>query len=71
MKGKVVGYWNKVFLMEIFRSMLHGFLPFYPPVSLTELWFETSRLKLHKLVDKVALDHKIDDVTSGRREVIG
>ena len=57
--------------MEIFRSMLHGFLPFYPPVSLTELWFETSRHKLHKLVDKVALDHKIDDVTSGRREVIG
>ena len=27
MKGKVGGQWNKIF-MEIFRSMLHGFLPF-------------------------------------------
>ena len=40
MKGKVGGQWNKIF-MKIFRSMLHGFLPFFP-VSLTELcsfWF--------------------------------
>ena len=35
MKGKVGGQWNKIF-MEIFMSMLHGFLPF-SPVSVTEL----------------------------------
>ena len=35
MKGKVGGQWNKIF-MEIYRSILHGFLPF-SPVSLTEL----------------------------------
>ena len=29
MKGKVGGYWNKIF-MEVFRSVLHGFLPFSP-----------------------------------------
>ena len=27
MKGKVGGQWNNIFL-EIFRSMLNGFLPF-------------------------------------------
>ena len=34
MKGKVGGQWNKIF-MEIYRSILNGFLPF-SPVSLTE-----------------------------------
>ena len=39
MKVKVGGWWNKIF-MEIFRSMLHGFLPF-SLASLTKLcWFE-------------------------------
>ena len=46
--------------MEIFRSMLHGFLPF-AAVSLTELcsfWFGLKDLfTLHKLTDKVVLDH--------------
>ena len=37
MKRKAGGYWNKIFLMEIFRSMLHGFLPFSPWVFLPEL----------------------------------
>ena len=60
MKGKVGEYRNKIFLVENFRSMLHGLLPFCPPVSLTELcscmvWFERSPHKLHKLADKVAL----------------
>ena len=54
MKGKVGGQWNKIFI-EIFRSMLRGFCPFFP-VSLTELlilvWFKRS---LHKLADKVVL----------------
>ena len=58
MKGKVAGQWNKIF-MEIFRSMLHGFLPFFP-VSLTELcsfWFALKDpFALHKLADKVDLD---------------
>ena len=35
MKGKVGRQWNKIF-MEIFRSMLHGFLHF-SLVSLVEL----------------------------------
>ena len=43
----------------IFRSMLHGFLPFFP-VSLTELcsfWFALKDpFTLHKLADKVVLD---------------
>ena len=34
-RKKVGGQWNKIF-MEIYRSILHGFLPF-SPVSLTEL----------------------------------
>ena len=58
MKGKVGEQWNKIF-MEIFRSMLRGFLPF-SPLSLTELWSFWYGLKdlftLHKLADKVVLD---------------
>ena len=34
MKGKVGAQWNKIF-KQIFRSILHGFLPF-SPVSVTE-----------------------------------
>ena len=45
--------------MEIYRSILHGFLPFCP-VSLTELcsfWYGLKDLfTLHKLADKVGLD---------------
>ena len=52
------GQWNKIF-MEIFGSMLHGFVPF-SPVSLTELysfWYGLKDLfTLHKLADKVVLD---------------
>ena len=61
MKGKVGGQWNKIF-MEIkkYRSILHGFLPF-SPVSLTELcsfWYGLKDLFiLHKLGDKVGIDH--------------
>ena len=43
MNGKIGEQWNKIFI-EIFRSMLHGFLPL-SPVSLTVLilvWFERS-----------------------------
>ena len=47
--------------MEIFRSMLHGFLPF-SLVSLTELcsfWYGLKDLfTLHKLADKVILDNQ-------------
>jgi len=46
--------------MEIFSSMLHGFLPF-SPVSLSELcsfWYGLKDLfTLHKLLDKVVFDH--------------
>ena len=56
--GKVGGQWNKIF-MEIFRSMLHGFLPL-SPVSLTELcsfWYGLKDLfTLHKLAGKIVLD---------------
>ena len=56
----------------IFRSMLHGFLPF-SPVSLTELCSFWYCLKdfftLHKLAEKLSLTIKTDDVTSSRREV--
>ena len=56
-KGRCVT-WNKIF-MEIFRSMLNGFLPF-SPVSLTELCLFWNGLRdlftLRKLVDKVVLD---------------
>ena len=45
--------------MEIYRSILHGFLPF-SPVSLTELCPFCCGLKdlftLHKLAEKVGLD---------------
>ena len=58
MKGKVGGQWNKIF-MQIFRSILHGFLPF-SLVSVTELCSFSYGLKdlftLHKLVEKVVLD---------------
>ena len=58
MKGKVGELWNKIF-MQIFRSILHGFLPL-SLVSLTELcsfWYGLKDLfTLHKLADKVVLD---------------
>ena len=69
MKGKVGGQWNKI-SMEIFRSMLHGFLPL-SPVSLTELcsfWYGLKDLfTLHKLV--LSLTIKTDDVTKGRKDL--
>ena len=47
--------------MDIFRSMLHSFLLF-ALVPLTELWSLRYGLKdlftLHKLADKVVLDHQ-------------
>ena len=59
MKGKVDGKWNKI-VMQIFWSMLQGFSPF-SPVSLTELcsfWYDLKDLfTLHKVADKVVLDH--------------
>ena len=59
MKGKVGGQWNTIF-MEIYRSILHGFLLF-SLLSLTELcsfWYDLKDLfTLHKLADKVGLDH--------------
>ena len=71
MKEKVGEQWNKI-SMEIFRSMLHGFLPL-SPVSLTELcsfWYGLRDLfTLHKLVDRVTLTVKTDDVTKGRKDV--
>ena len=58
MKEKVGEQWNKI-SMEIFRSMLHDFLPL-SPVLLTELcsfWYGLRDLfTLHKLADKVVLD---------------
>ena len=58
MKGKVGGQWNKIFI-EIFRSMLHGFLSL-SLVSLTELcsfWYGLKDVfTLHKLAEKVVLD---------------
>ena len=60
MKGKVGGRWNKIFI-EIFRSILHVFFLPFSPVSLAELcsfWYGLKDLfALHKLVDKVVLDH--------------
>ena len=64
MKGKVGGEWNKIF-MEIFRSMLHGLLPFSPVF----LYGLKDLFTLHKLADKVALAIKTDDVTSSRWEM--
>ena len=59
MKGKVGGQWNKIFI-KIFRSILHGFLPF-SAVSLTELssfWYGLKDLyTLPKLADKIVYDH--------------
>ena len=52
MKGKVGGEWNKIF-MEIFRSMLHGLLPFSPVF----LYGLKDLFSLHKIADKVALDY--------------
>ena len=58
--------------MEIYRSILHGFLLF-SLVSLIELcpfWYDLKDLfTLHKLVDKVGLDVKTDDVTRVRKDV--
>ena len=58
--------------MEIYRSILHGFLPF-SPVSLTELcpfWYGLKNLfTLHKLAEKLALTVKTDDVTRVRKDV--
>ena len=71
MKGKVGEQWNKI-LMEIFRSMSHGFL-LLSPVSLTELcsfWYGLKDLfTLHKLTRKLSLTVKTDDVTKGRKDV--
>ena len=56
--------------MEIFRSMLHGFLP-CSLVSLTELcsfWYGLKNLlNVHKLAESLAI--KTEDVTSGGREL--
>ena len=70
--GKLLGgQWKKIF-MEIYRSILLGFLPF-PPVSLTELCSFWNGLKdlftLHKLMAKLALTIKTDDVMRGRKDV--
>ena len=58
MKGKIGEQRNKI-LMEIFRSMSHGFL-LLSPLSLTELcsfWYGLKDLcTLPTLVDKVVLD---------------
>ena len=58
--------------MEIYRSILHGFLPL-SPVSLTELcsfWYGSKDLfTLHKLADKLALTFKTDDVTRGWKDM--
>ena len=51
MKGKVGGQWNKIF-MQIYRSVLHGFLP-----EMCPFWYGLKDLfTLHKLADKVGLD---------------
>ena len=58
--------------MENVRSMLHGFLPFslVPVTKLTSLWFGLKDLfTLHKLAEKLVLDHETNDVASGRRDV--
>ena len=61
MKGKVGEQWNKIF-MEIFRSMLHVFLPL-SPVSLTELCSFWYGLKDFFTLHKLSLTIKNDDVT--------
>ena len=66
-KGRWVT-WNKIF-MEIFRSMLHGFLPFSPG-DLTELcsfWYGLKDLTLcTSWQTKLFLTVKTDDIKSGR-----
>ena len=57
--------WNKIF-MEIFRSMLHGFLPL-SPMCLTELSSFWYCLKDFFTLHMLSLTIKNDDVTSGRR----
>ena len=57
--------------MDIFRSMLHGFLPF-SLVSLTELcsfWYGVISSLCKSWQTKLSLTGKTDDVKSGRRHV--
>ena len=57
--------------MDIFRSMLHGFLPF-SLVSLTELcsfWYGVISSLCTSWQTKLSLTGKTDDVKSGRRHV--
>ena len=57
MKGEEGGQWNKIF-MDIFESMLHGFLPF-SLASLTErssFWYGLKNLlTMLMLADKFVL----------------
>ena len=58
--------------MEIFRSMLHGLLPFSQVLltGLCSFWYGLKDLfTLHKLSTKLSLTIKTDDVTSRRRDV--
>ena len=63
MKG-VGGWWNKIF-MEIFNTMLHGFLPFSPVSSKNsaQVSGQTCPSPRASCLDQA------DDVTSGRRDV--
>ena len=57
--------------MDIFRSMLHGFL-LLSPVSLTELcsfWFGVISSLCTSWQTKLLLTGKTDDVKSGRKHV--
>ena len=57
--------------MDIFRSMLHGFLPF-SLVSLTELcsfWYGVISSLCTSWRTKLSLTGKMDDVKSGRKHV--
>ena len=58
--------------MESFRSMLHDFSLMSLTSELCSLtfWYGLKDLfTLHKLVDKVILTSKTDDVTSSRKDV--
>ena len=58
--------------MESFRSMLHDFSVMSLTSELCSLtfWYGLKDLfTLHKLVDKVILTSKTDDVTSSRKDV--
>ena len=58
--------------MEIFRSKLHGFLPFSlaPLTELCSFWYGLKGLfTLPKLVDKVVLDYTIKTDDVGRKNV--